>query len=85
MSKKEKKTWFAFLIEAEDPIEAKREVRNEKINGDKATAEIKGGPLGVFTPISFIKEDGTWKFDSPEVSQSNIDIPKTDVPTNKAK
>lgn len=79
--KKEKKTWFVFLLENEDPVDEKREVRNEKIQGEKATAELKGGPLGVWTPISFVKENGEWKFDSPAVSQGNIDIKRNeDVP-----
>lgn len=77
-AKKEKKTWFAFLLENEDPIDAKREVRNEKIQGEKALAELKGGPLGVWTPISFIKENGEWKFDSPAVSQQQSDIKRTE-------
>jgi hypothetical protein len=84
-AKAEKKTWFAFLLEAEEPVDQKREVRNEKITGEKAVAEVKGGPLGVFTPISFIKEDGAWKFDSPAVSLGKNDIQRTDTPTNKAK
>ena len=77
-AKAEKKTWFAFLLENEDPIDAKREVRNEKIQGEKAVAELKGGPLGVWTPISFVKENGEWKFDSPEVSQQQSDIKRTE-------
>lgn len=84
-AKSEKKTWFAYLLEAEDPVSEKREVRNEKINGEKATAEIKGGPLGIFTSIAFIKENGEWKFDSPDKSFEGINIPKTDSPSNKAK
>lgn len=77
-AKAEKKTWFAFLLENEDPIDAKREVRNEKIQGEKALAELKGGPLGVWTPISFVKENGEWKFDSPAVSQQQSDIKRTE-------
>ena len=77
-AKAEKKTWFAFLLENEDPIDAKREVRNEKIQGEKAVAELKGGPLGVWTPISFVKENSEWKFDSPAVSQQQSDIKRTE-------
>lgn len=77
-AKKEKKTWFAFLLENEDPIDAKREVRNEKIQGEKAFAEMKGGPLGVWTPIAFVKENNEWKFDSPAVSQQQSDIKRTE-------
>jgi len=84
-AKSEKKTWFVFLLESEDPIDEKREVRNEKISGEKAVAEIKGGSLGVFTPIAFIKENGEWKFDSPEASPTINDLKRTDMPSNKAK
>lgn len=77
-AKAEKKTWFAFLLELEDPIDKPREVRNEKIQGDKAVAEMKGGPLGVWTPIAFIKENGEWKFDSPKVSQGLSNIERTE-------
>ncbi len=84
-AKTEKKTWFVFLLESEDPIGEKREVRNEKISGEKAVAEIKGGSLGVFTPIAFVKENGEWKFDSPEASPTINDLKRTDMPAHKAK
>lgn len=83
-AKVEKKTWFVFLLENEDPIGEKREVRNEKIQGEKAVAELKGGPLGVWTAIAFVKENNEWKFDSPEVSQRLSDIQRTE-PTKTAK
>jgi hypothetical protein len=38
------------------------EVRNEKIEGDRATAEIKGGAYVNWTKITFVKENGEWKF-----------------------
>jgi hypothetical protein len=83
--KAEKKTWFAFLLESEDPVDAKREVRNEKISGDKATVEIKGGPLGNWTEISFVKENNEWKFASPRESIENIDLKRDNMPSNKSK
>ena len=83
--KSEKKTWFAYLSESEDPTGEKREVRNEKITGDTATAEIKGGSLGVWTPIKFVRENGEWKFASPEDSFSLQNIPQTDANSSKAK
>jgi len=37
------------------------EVRNEKIEGDKGVAELKGGAYAGWSKISFVKEDGKWK------------------------
>jgi hypothetical protein len=36
------------------------ETRNEKINGDKATVEIKGSD-GKWSQNELVKEDGNWK------------------------
>ena len=67
--KTEKKTsLLAILEENETPIEEKREVRNEQIQGDSAIAEMKGGSLGVWTKVRFVKENGEWKFGSPSES-----------------
>lgn len=84
-AKSEKKTALAYLIEAEDPIDEKREVRNEKITGETAVAEMKGGSLGVWTPIKFVRENGEWKFASPEDSFSLQNMPSTSVNSNNAK
>ena len=37
------------------------ETRNEKIEGDKATLEVKNFENGQFEEIPFIKEDGAWR------------------------
>ncbi len=37
------------------------ETRNEKIDGDKATLEIKNDKTGQFETVPFVKEDGNWK------------------------
>lgn len=84
-AKSEKKTWFAYVLEENDPVDEKREVQNEKIDGDKAVAEMKGGSLGVFTKIAFIKENGEWKFDSPKVTDGLSTIKKTETLSNTAK
>ena len=63
-------TLLAILEDNEAPVEVKREVRNEKITGETAVAEIRGGSLGVWTPIAFVKENGEWKFASPKDSLS---------------
>ena len=80
--KTEKKTWLVFLSEDNDPIDEKREVRNEKIEGDNALAELKGGNLGVWVKFVFIKENGEWKFASPKDSPELKGIPKTSSNSN---
>ncbi|HEX8368298.1 MAG TPA: hypothetical protein VF604_07130 [Pyrinomonadaceae bacterium] len=81
--KEEKKTSLtAFLNELEPAPEKPFEVRNEKIEGDSGTAEIKGGSYGVWTPFKFVRENGEWKItnQSPDfddvkksASQSNTE------------
>lgn len=85
-AKTEKKTAFAYLLESEEPLNEKREIRNEKIEGDKAFAEIKGGSLGVWTATMFVKENGEWKFASPEDSfKETQNLPKTSTSSSSAK
>jgi hypothetical protein len=84
-AKAEKKNALVLLSEYEEPISEKREVRNEKINGEMAVAEIKGGSLGNWTPIKFVLENGEWKFASPKDSLSLQNIPQTDTNSNTAK
>ena len=80
--KSAKKTWLVYLSEDQDPIDEKREVRNEKIEGDNASAELKGGNLGVWVKFVFIKENGEWKFASPKDSPELKGIPKTSSNSN---
>lgn len=44
------------------------ETRNEKIDGDHATLEIKDDRKGTWDTINFVKEDGQWKmsFSAPD-------------------
>lgn len=84
-AKAEKKTGFAYLLESEEPLGEKREVRNEKIEGETGSAEIKGGTLGVWTPIKFVRESGEWKFASPKDSLALQDIPRTSATSNSAR
>jgi hypothetical protein len=68
--KAEKKTGMAAYLAQYDTIPEKPvEVRNERIEGDKAVAELKGGAYIKWTAFSFIKENGSWKFTggSPEI------------------
>ena len=68
--KSEKKTKFAdFVAETDKVPENGIEVRNEKINGDKGLAEVKGGTYLTWTPLAFVREGGVWKLsnESPDV------------------
>ena len=61
--KLEKKTKIATYMAEFDTIPEKPvEVRNEKIEGKDAVAEIKGGAYINWTPFAFINEGGKWKF-----------------------
>ncbi|HEY0426812.1 MAG TPA: hypothetical protein VGC76_03295 [Pyrinomonadaceae bacterium] len=62
------KSLAAYAAELED-LKATIEVRNEKIDGDKAVAELKGGTYVNWTPFEFARENGEWKFTgkSPDV------------------
>jgi hypothetical protein len=60
--KEDKKTSLvAFLLEIEPIPDKPVEVRNEKIEGDSAVAEIRGGSYAVWTPFKFVRENGEWK------------------------
>lgn len=76
-AKSEKKTWFAYLLESEEPVNEKREIRSEKIEGDTAVAEIKGGSLVNWTSYKFVKENGEWKFASPKDSPELQGVPSS--------
>lgn len=46
------------------------EYRNEKIDGDRATLEVKSG--GFWQTIPFIREDGVWKIDKQGVADQML-------------
>ena len=51
-----------MLTKAEDPKKKDLpEMRNEKIEGDTATLEVKNDVTGDFDVMPFVKEDGSWK------------------------
>lgn len=52
------------FMEIDLPFKGDPEFRNEKIDGDKATVEIKVEDKWEPTPL--VKEDGQWKFDFEE-------------------
>jgi hypothetical protein len=76
--KEEKKTGLAAYMAETDRVPEKGiEVRNEKIEGDKASAELKGGAYVNWSSISFVKEDGKWKLSNESVE---IDAVKPSAP-----
>lgn len=50
-----------LLISSEDAPAAIPESRNEKIEGDTATLEVKNDKAGRWVTTQFVKEDGEWK------------------------
>jgi len=52
----------AYMASIETMPDKPVEVRNEKIEGNNAVAELKGGAYLVWTPLSFVNEGGKWKF-----------------------
>lgn len=85
MKSEQKNSLLAILEDSESPVEEKREVRNEKIEGATAVAELKGGSLGVWTKVKFIKENEQWKFASPEDSPEFEGISKSASNSNTGK
>lgn len=47
-------------------------LRNEKIEGDKATLEVEN-TFGTWETVPFIKEDGVWKIDKKGFAQRLMD------------
>src|ERR1041384_7200581 len=56
-----KKSLVEYIESAEPAGDKPFEVRNEKIEGDTAIAEIKGGSYAAWTKWKFVKENGEWK------------------------
>jgi len=65
----EKKTKLTeYLAEYDGVPDKPVEIRNEKINGDSAVAEVRGANYINWTAFGFVKEGGVWKLsgESPE-------------------
>lgn len=60
-----KKTIVSYIDASEPAGEKPFEVRNEKIEGDTAMAEIRGGAYDSWTKWKFVKENGEWKKVAP--------------------
>ena len=55
-----------LIIESQNKLE----YRNEKIEGDRATIEIKDS-FGQWNTVPFILEQGVWKIDKQEMAEKN--------------
>lgn len=71
--KSEKKSGMAsYLAEYDTVPDRPVEVRNEKITGEKATAEVKGGAYIDWTGVGFIYEGGKWKISGESADITNV-------------
>jgi Domain of unknown function (DUF4878) len=71
------------------PGQKRRDYRNETIEGDRASIEIKN-PYGIWDKVDFVKEDGTWKIDkqafvNPILQQNEMDNQRLDEIINQGK
>ena len=48
---------------------ARPATRNEKINGDRATLEVRNDDEGRWEMVAFVKEDGAWKIALDQMSK----------------
>ena len=58
---KEKKKTLSQALKESDVPPTMPELRNEKIDGDKATIEAKDARTDTWETFKFVKEDGRWK------------------------
>jgi hypothetical protein len=78
MKDQHRKDLAAFLAETDYRPGQVIEARNEKIEGDKGLAEIRGGAYKNWTAFTFARENGKWKFTGGSPATDNM--PKTDMP-----
>lgn len=55
------------------PMPAEREMQNEKVDGNKATVEVKNTVLGSFDNFHLVKEDGNWRVDLVKMEKEAIE------------
>ena len=51
------------------------ETRNEKIDGDKATLEVRDKKTNTWETVLFVKEDGAWKLDFDQMLRNDASNP----------
>src|SRR5258708_1291780 len=63
LAKEQNKTTDEMLknVDKDDKSDKMPETRNEKINGDTATLEVKNEKTNKWDPLPFVKENGEWK------------------------
>ena len=63
LAKEQNKTTDDMLkeVDKDDKSDKMPETRNEKINGDTATLEVKNEKTNKWEPLPFVKENGEWK------------------------
>jgi hypothetical protein len=84
--KEDKKTSLSEWMSTSEQVPDKPfEIRNEKIEGDKATAELRGGSYGVWTPFVFVRENGEWKMTNRSPDFDRIKDAAKSSNTNAAK
>ena len=71
------------------PDQKTAEFRNQKIDGDKATLEMKNSS-GIWDKINFVREEGIWKLDKQSfanqmIEQNDLDNKKLDELINQGK
>jgi hypothetical protein len=66
MKSEGQKTLVEYIGSSEPAGDKPFEVRNEKIEGDTAIAEIKGGNYATWIKWKFVKENGEWKLAPPK-------------------
>ena len=54
------------------PEQKTAEFRNQKIDGDKATIEMKNSS-GIWDTINFVREEGVWKLDKQSFANETIE------------
>ena len=60
----------ASIDDPEDPLPATFEIRNEQVNGDRASLEYKNSK-GEWEKVNLVKEGGSWKLDLTEGGKSS--------------
>jgi hypothetical protein len=79
MKSQNEKSLAAFVAKTDYRPGQTIETRNEKIEGNKGTAELRGGAYKNWTAFSFALENGKWRFTggSPEIDN----VPKSNSNT----
>ena len=68
---------------AKDAPSKTPQTRNEKIDGDKATLEVKDDKMDKWDSVPFVKEDGQWKIALLDSMSDAMDKMDTMDPTKK--